>query len=188
MVRFKRTANEMLSRALNSLILSIEIFNRPFEVGRKEAVLILLHHSFEMLLKAIVFQKTDKIHVRGSKYTYSFDKCLDVCQNELNVIFQHQRVALSILDAHRDNAVHYFQDISEDMLYVQAQASVTLFNNLLSKNFCKRLADFLPSRVLPVSTKPPKDIHLLLDSELERVDELLCLGGKKGAQAAIMSP
>ena len=50
----KRDVTELKRRAVNSLVLGIELFNRPHDQGRSESVLILLHHAFEMLLKAII--------------------------------------------------------------------------------------------------------------------------------------
>ena len=74
--------------------------------------------------------------------------------------------------------------MSEDLLYVQAQAASTLFDAVLHKGFRERLADCIPKRVLPVSTKPPKDVQLLIGNELEQIDELLVKGSRKGAIAA----
>jgi len=184
MPRAKRDVAELKKRAINSLVLGIELFNRPHEQGRAEGVLIFLHHSFEMLLKAIIKDKTGTIHANGEKYTYGFDKCLTVAQAEIKVISADERASLSILDAHRDTSTHYYQEISEDLLYLQAQASVTLFDDLLKRNFKEGLADFIPERVLPISTRPPKDLKVLIDSELNQVDELLQAGSRKGIQAA----
>lgn len=184
MPKAKRDVIELKKRAINSLVLGIELFNRPHEQGRSESVLILLHHAFEMLLKAIIKESTGSVHGTGEKFSYSFDKCLDVTQNVCKMISNDERVTLSILDAHRDTAVHYYQDVSEDLLYLQAQAAVTLFDDLLTRVFKEKLADFIPERVLPVSTRPPKDLTLLIDSELSQVDELLHSGSRKGIQAA----
>lgn len=180
----KRDVKELYTRAISSLVLGIEIFNRPHSIGRVEAVLILLHHAFEMVLKAIIKDRTGKVHDKGQKYSYHFDKCLEISQNELHIISTDERLMLSVLDAHRDTAVHYYQGFSEDLLYVHAQASVTLFDAIVERAFGTRLADVLPPRVLPVSTQPPKDLELLLDSELSQVDELLKLGKRKGQLAA----
>ena len=184
MPKTKRDVAELKKRAINSLVLGIELFNRPHDQGRAEGVLILLHHAFEMLLKAIIKDKTGTVHAKGEKYSFGFDKCLEVAQNEIKVISVDERATLSILDAHRDTAVHYYQDVSEDLLYLQAQAAVTLFDDLLSRVFKERLADCIPERVLPVSTRPPKDLKVLIDSELSQVDELLQAGSRKGIQAA----
>jgi len=184
MPKAKRDVAELKKRAINSLVLGIELFNRPHDQGRSESVLILLHHAFEMLLKAIIKDRTGTVHAKGERYSFGFDKCLEVAQNEIKVISVDERATLSILDAHRDTAVHYYQDVSEDLLYLQAQAAVTLFDDLLSRVFKERLADCIPERVLPVSTRPPKDLKVLIDSELSQVDELLRAGSRKGIQAA----
>ena len=184
MPKTKRDVAELKKRAINSLVLGIELFNRPHDQGRAEGVLILLHHAFEMLLKAIIKDKTGTVHAKGEKYSFGFNKCLEVAQNEINVISADERATLSILDAHRDTAIHYYQDVSENLLYLQAQAAVTLFDDLLSRVFKERLADCIPERVLPVSTRPPKYLKVLIDSELSQVDELLQAGSRKGIQAA----
>jgi len=184
MPRSKRDVSELKERAINSLVLGIELFNRPHDQGRAEGVLIFLHHAFEMLLKAIIKDKTGTVHVKGEKNSYRFKKCLEVAQNEINVISADERATLSILDAHRDTSVHYYQDVSENLLSLQAQAAVTLFDDLLSRVFKERLADCIPERVLPVSTRPPKDLKVLIDSELSQVDQLLQTGSRKGIQAA----
>ncbi len=180
----KRIVVEFKTRAINSLVLAIELFNRPHDRGRAESVLILLHHSFEMLLKSIIQEKTGTVQFKGEKYSYSFDRCLESAQNDLKILSKDERRTLSIMDAHRDTVVHYFLDISEDLLYIQAQAGVTLFDDLMRRVFGESLADSIPGRVLPVSTRPPKDLQLLLDSELSQVDELLQAGARKGVQAA----
>lgn len=184
MPKAKRDVSELKGRAINSLVLGIELFNRPHDQGRAEGVLILLHHAFEMLLKAIIKDKTGSVHGKGEKYSYSFDKCLEVAQNEIQVLSADERATLSILDAHRDTAIHYYQEVSEDLLYLQAQAGVTLFDDLLNRIFKERLADCIPERVLPVSTRPPKNLKVLIDSELSQVDQLLQAGSRKGIQAA----
>lgn len=184
MPRLKKNVEPLISRAIDSLTLSIELFNRPAETGRHHSVLILLQHAFEMLLKAAILQRTGSVHSRGEKYTYRFDKCLTVMSQELKMLKEDERATLSILDAQRDQAAHYYIEISEDVLYVHAQSGVTLFDELLARTFNRRLADSLPSRVLPISTRPPRDLALLLNSELSEVDRLLSAGKRQGAQAA----
>ncbi len=57
----RKQAKILLARSLDSLVLSIEHFNRPWDRGRTEAVLILLDRSFELLLKSIILHKGGKI-------------------------------------------------------------------------------------------------------------------------------
>ena len=184
MPKGKRDVIELKERAINSLILGIELFNRPHDKGRGEAVIILLHHAFEMLLKAAIKDRTGTVHGKNEKYTYGFDRCLRVARDELSLISADESNSLTILDNLRDTSMHYYQDVSEDILYVQAQAAVTLFDDLLENAFGEKLGDLIPERVLPVSTRPPKDLQVLFDSELKRVDQLLEPGRRRGIQAA----
>lgn len=184
MPKFRRDVQPLLDRAIDSLTLAIEIFNRPAETGRTHAVPMLLHHAFELGLKAAILQRGRPIHDKTSRYTFGFDKCLAVAEEELNLLSKDERATLSILDAHRDTAVHHYADMSEDVLYVLAQSSVTLFDRLLGSAFKEALADRMPTRVLPVSARPPRDLHLLLGAELTEVDDLLKKGRRQGAQAA----
>ncbi|MEA3253347.1 MAG: hypothetical protein U9Q17_00185 [Chloroflexota bacterium] len=50
----KREAHLLLRKACDSLMLSMEFFNRPHDLGRATTTLILLGHTFEMLLKASI--------------------------------------------------------------------------------------------------------------------------------------
>jgi hypothetical protein len=72
----KRESRLLLTKAVDSLVLSIEHFNRPWDRGRVDAVLILLDHSFEMLLKAAILHRGGAIRKLGEKQTIGFDECL----------------------------------------------------------------------------------------------------------------
>ena len=166
------------------MTLAIELFNRPSEVARQHAVVILLHHAFEMLLKAVIRQKTGSISKEGDPYTYSFARCLTVSADELDLLDSDERATLAILDNQRDTAVHFYAAVSEDVLYIHIQSAVTLFNKVLRAGFKTHLADYIPNRVLPVSAHPPTDLMLLLERELLEVDELLAAKQRRGARAA----
>ena len=183
MAKRKQDARQLLRRALESLALAVELFNRPSEVARSHAVLFTLHHAFEMLLKAALLWRTGTIHRSSGGYTYSFEKCLSVAA-ELAILDRDERASLTILDSQRDTAVHYYADVSEELLYVHVQAGVTLFGKLLASIFGEKLAGHLPNRVLPVSAHPPAALEILLDRELTEVDALLGQGKRRGSQAA----
>jgi hypothetical protein len=48
----KKEVRHLYNKAIDSLILSVELFNRPNNCARVHGVLIFMDHSFEMLLKA----------------------------------------------------------------------------------------------------------------------------------------
>lgn len=183
MPRFKRDVAPLLERSVASLTLSIELFNRPSEVGRSHTVLILLQHAFELLLKAALLQRGRPIADPEEPYTFGFARVLRIAQQELALLTVDEAATLAILDTQRDQVQHFWAEVSEDLLYLHAQSSATLFDRLLRSHFGTTLADHLPSRVLPISTSPPTDLAILFDRELAEVDRLLARGTRKSARA-----
>ncbi len=163
----------LLKRSLGSLQLAIELFNRPSDIGRAEGVLMLCHHSFELMLKALILDRTGTATDDERGFSYQFDTCLRLAEEKLKLIDKDQRRFLSMLDNLRDSAAHYYQIISEDELYVFAQGSVSLFDLLLVHANGTRLVDHLPARVLPLSSRPPRDLHVLVDAEFNNVRDAL---------------
>ena len=184
MPALKKNVSPMLQNSIESLTLAIELFNRPAEVARVHSVLMLLQHAFEMLLKASILQRTGSIHEREQRYTYGFDRCLVMAEQQLKILSSDGRSTLSILDAQRDQAAHFYVSMSEDMLYIHAQSGVTLFAEVLKEAFGIQPAERLPGRILPVSTRPPRDLVALFSSELAEIDKLLSSGKRQGATAA----
>jgi hypothetical protein len=72
----KKEVRLLRTKAIESLLLSIEHFNRPSDTGRVHAVLILLDHSFEMLFKAIILHRGGRIREPRSAQTIGFDACV----------------------------------------------------------------------------------------------------------------
>lgn len=179
----KKRAEQFLDRSINSLILSIEVFNRPYENGRAETVLILLDHALEMLMKAIIYEMTNKIRKEGKKYNYSFKKCIKVLKDRLAIINEDQAMILNTINDLRDIAMHHIIDLSEDLLYLHSQSGVTLFDDLLRQQFSKVLKDYLPSRVLPISTNPPTNIEVFFDKEFSQIMNLIAPGKRRVAEA-----
>lgn len=181
----KKRARLLKEKATSSLLLSIEQFNKPFDTGRVEAVLILLDHSLEMLLKAAIIERDGKIHEKGSSQTIGFDKCLRVGLSTEGIRFltDEQVIALQSINSMRDAAQHYLLTISEEQLYLQAQTGITIFRAILLDVFSENILDVLPPRVLPISTIPPKDIEALFSNEIEHIKQLLAPGRRKRTEA-----
>lgn len=183
----KKESKLLLGRAVNSLILSIEHFNRPFDCGRVEAVLILLDHSFEMLLKAAILHRDGKIREKGAEQTIGFDSCVRKALTGVKrpIITEEQALSLQIINSLRDAAQHHLVEISEDQLYIHAQAGLTLFRDLLVEVFDEQLSDYMPERVLPVSMSPPTDLATLFDREVAHIQKLLSPKTRKKTEAMV---
>jgi hypothetical protein len=83
--------------------------------------------------------------------------------------------------------MHHHIDLSEELLYVRAQGTVTLFRDVLERAFEERLTDYLPPRALPISSAPPPDLRVLIEREVDVVADLLRPGRRQtlAAQARL---
>jgi len=78
----RKESRTLHAKAVDSLVLAVDHFNRAWDRGRTEAVLILLDRSFELLLKAIIVHRAGGSAIRepGKEgMTLGFDHCLRKC-------------------------------------------------------------------------------------------------------------
>ncbi|MGK3206786.1 DUF3644 domain-containing protein [Amycolatopsis sp. MEPSY49] len=182
----KKEARLLKEKSLASLTLSVEHFNRPWDVGRTDAVLMLLDHAFEMLLKAAILHRGGRIREPGEKNTIGFDQCVRRGLSTENIRFltEEQALTLQAINGLRDAAQHHLVDISEAHLYLQAQSGITLYRDLMRAVFGEELRDVLPERVLPIATVAPRDPLALFADEIAEVARLLRPGTRRRAEAA----
>ncbi len=181
----KKEVAKLLRKAIDSLILSVEIFNRPSDAGRSTASLIFMDHSFEMLLKASIIHKGGDIREKDSPNTIGFDKCLRKAVSDANVKFltEEQVLNLQSINGERDAAQHYILDISEQQLYFHMQTGFTLFSDILKNVFNQTLSKYLPARVLPIATMIPTDICTLFKYEVNEIKKMLAPHTRKRSEA-----
>lgn len=171
----KKRAKVFFDKSLDSLILSIDHFNRAWNCGRSDAVLILLDRGFELLLKAIILHKGGKIRDPYEKQTIGHEKCVRKCltDDKVKCLTEEQGLTIQIINSLRDAAQHDIVELSEQELYMYSQAGVTLYKDLIKLVFEEQLNDYLPERVLPVSTEPPRDLHAMVEADFEEIKSLL---------------
>lgn len=182
----KKEAKLLLSKATDSLIVTIDHFNSTRNIGRDHVVLILMDHAFEMLLKSAIVEKRGKIREKGAKETIGFAKCINKCFSDAQVKFltEEQKITLQTINAFRDAAQHYLLDVSERLLYMQTQAGVTVFKDIIKSVFNIDMYSLLPQRVLPLSTTPPTDLHEVFHDEVKEATRLLESGKRRKAEAS----
>jgi len=181
----RREVRLLHGKALDSLVLSIEHFNRPDDRGRVSTVLILLDHGFEMLLKASILHRGGKIRDRKARETLGFDACVRKALSDASIKFlsEEQALTLQTINGLRDAAQHHLIDISEAQFYIHVQTGVTLFRDLLKAVFDEDLSAKLPARVLPISTLAPLDITTLFETEIEEIKKLLAPKKRRRTEA-----
>ncbi|MCU7866453.1 MAG: hypothetical protein KZQ92_21070 [Candidatus Thiodiazotropha sp. (ex Lucinoma borealis)] len=171
----KKQPKQLFEKSLDSLVLSIEHFNRPWDRGRHEAVLILLDRAFELLLKSIILHKGGKIREPYEKETIGFEKCVRKCitDQQVKCLGEEDGLTIQIINSFRDAAQHDIVILSEQELYMYSQAGVTLYKDLIKKVFGEDLRSHLPERILPISTHPPADLHSMVEADFKQIKSLL---------------
>lgn len=180
----KNTARTLHGKALSSLRTAMTAFNSPYDDGRATTVLLHLQHAFEMLLKAALSQGGAKVFDKRTGRSIGFEAAVNqASQLQAVKITQDEAALLRAIDALRDDEQHWFNDVAEGLLYLYARGAVTLFDELLTRAFGQKLADHLPTRVLPISTEAPQDFLTLVDSEYASIAELLKPGRRARYEA-----
>jgi hypothetical protein len=182
----RKTSRILKDKSLASLRRATVAYNGVEDDGRQTTVLLMLQHACEMLLKAALREKGvslfDRTAGRSIGRSIGYKKCVRLSSEHLELT-PAQQGTLRAIDSMRDDEQHWIADVDEGLLYLHARAVLTLVDELLDDVFGERLADHLPSRVLPISTDPPADIDVLIDAEFDQVKELLKPGKRRRAEA-----
>jgi hypothetical protein len=174
------------SKAQDSILLAVDHFNRVEDRGRPEAVLVLLDRSLELLLKAALLHRGDRIRDNRASNTIGFDACVRRgLSGEHKFLGENQAIGLQALNGLRDAAQHYLLDIREEQLYMKAMAGVTLFRDVAASVFDQDLAQLLPQRAMPLSTVAPTDIATLFTHETAEVLKLMQPGTRRRTEAYV---
>jgi hypothetical protein len=181
-VKLRRETRILKDKAISSLRRATAAFNSYDDDGRVTTVLLHLQHAFEMLLKAALVQRRVRVFDPRLGQSIGFEKCVNLGLEHLR-LSDEEAGTLRTIDAFRDDEQHWYNQLSEGLLYAHARAVVALLGDLLQREFDDRLANYLPLRVLPISAEPPKDIQLLIDEEYQRIAELLRPGKRQRAEA-----
>lgn len=176
-MKLRQEARVLKKKAIASLTAAVSAFNSPIEDGRHTLVLLTLQHSFEMLLKAALVQAGVSVFDKKLGRSIGFEKCIELARQCPAIKLRDSEAGtLRTIDALRDDEQHWFNDVSEQILYLHARAGITSFDEILTRVFADRLGDYLPNRVLPLSLDPPAKLEILLDSEFKAIEALLAPG------------
>ena len=181
----RQEAKFLLHKALDSLFLAIDHFNRPHDRGRPEVVLLLMDRAFELLLKATIVHRGGKIREPSANETIGFDKCIRKCISggELKCLSGDDAFILRTINSLRDAAQHYMISLSEQNLCMHAQAGLTLFRRIFTDVFNRDLMDHFPERVLPITTSPPQDFAAVIQAEFDDIKNLVKPKSRQRLQA-----
>jgi hypothetical protein len=177
-----RDARLLKGKALASLRRCTRAFNDLDDDGRVSSVLLHLQHAFEMLMKAALIEGNVRVFDKRKGRSIGYEKCVALATEKLP-LSQDQAGLLRTIDALRDDEQHFLGELTEGLLYLHVRAGVTTFEEVLDKQFSEKLADHLPTRVLPISTDPPAEVDVLFDAQYDQIKQLLGPGRRQRAEA-----
>lgn len=184
----KRIPRLLKAKAISSLRRATAAYNGVDDDGRQTAVLLHLQHACEMLLKAALRERGVNLFDRSEGRvgrSIGFAKCVRLAREHVGLT-EDELGTLRAVDSMRDDEQHWIAAVNEGLLYLHARACVTLFDEILLDIFDERLADHLPERVLPISTRAPADIDVLIDEQFDQARQLLRPGQRRRAEARAM--
>jgi len=183
--RIGREAKTLLTKSLDSLSVAIELFNRPHDRGRTCSVILLLDHSFEMLLKSALVHRKCNIQDDDSSHMMGFEKCLNKAFSDCvpAIIDVDEKRLIWAINALRNAFQHYIVDVDEVQLYLHVQGGTTIFRTILFDTFCIDLAERMPRRVLAISTIAMPDIQVYFDRKMAEFQTLLAPGRRRRQEA-----
>jgi hypothetical protein len=181
-VKLLRDTKTLKGKALSSLRRGLAAFNSFDDDGRVTAVLLHLQHACEMLLKAALVQQRVSIFDKKSGTSEGIKRCVGLAQAKCGLT-DDEAGTIRAINSLRDAEQHWLLVVEEGLLYVHARALVTVFDEVLKRDFDDALVNHLPLRVLPVSSANPANIDLLMDQEYQRIVELLAPGRRARDEA-----
>ena len=169
-------------KALASMRRMVRAFNELDDDGRQTTVMLHLQHAFEMLLKAALRERRIRVFERDTGRSIGFEKCVRLAAEHLGLSAEQTGV-LRAIDALRDDEQHWLAAVNEGLLYLHCRGAITLFDEILNDVFGERLAQHLPERVLPISTRPVTDMEVLVDEQYSQIQDLLRPGKRRRPEA-----
>jgi hypothetical protein len=182
LMRRRRVSGLLLDKALASVRKAVGAFNAMDDDGRSTAVLLHLQHAAEMLLKAGLSEKRAKVFDGRTGRSIGFEKCLALASEHLNLSAE-EAGTLRALDALRDDEQHWLGELSEELLFLHVRAVVQVLDTVMTRAFGEGLADHLPDRALPVTTRPLQEFDVLVDRQYSQINDLLATGKRRTPEA-----
>lgn len=163
-----RETRALLNKANDSFVLAVELFNRPQEHARNHSVVLLLAHSFEMLLKAGILARGGNIRTSSGERTHTMSKCISIAFSSEGIAFleRAEEEVLRAVSIVRNQEQHHFAEITERALSILMAWSTDTYGKILRRVFDRDLGSVLPLRSAPDFAVSPETLVRLLNDDV----------------------
>jgi hypothetical protein len=103
----------------------------------------------------------------------------------MGLVNEDEAVTVATIAGQRDAVQHQGAAVTDERLYIAAASGLRVFDDLLDRSFEERLADHpdFAHRMLPITAQPPRELHLLTSSDVDRIRDLLKPPRRRHAEA-----
>ncbi|PSR52167.1 hypothetical protein AHMF7605_00835 [Adhaeribacter arboris] len=147
-------ARSLLNSAIAHMTAAIEIQNKPYFSHRYEIVSALVITAWEKTLKSILYKKHFKIFKRN-KRTIEFGDCLLAVKNQSDVKFDATYENLKLLYEYRNEAVHFYGESLDTIIFALLSESVHQFAKFLQNQFNRNLFSDKDLGLMPIAYQRP---------------------------------
>ena len=181
-----KLSTQLKQKSIDGFLNCVERFNSPREQGRVDAVLILLGHACEMLLKAALVYKGADIH-SGKHNTLSLWDCIGECMPNggTPILPNEYDFPLRTISSLRNNAQHFHVEVGEEMLYYCTSSGISVFRTVMDSVYGEKPDALMPGRVLSFAESPPLNVFNIFTKGAEDVARKLERKDRESASARL---
>ena len=146
-------AKTLVKNGCAALMAALEIHNKPLFEYRYEVCTLLVINAWELVVKALIYQKWKDVPLEDENGPRSFKKCLNDVSSRLagaeNRAFLPVKESLLNLYKYRNSVAHFHSEELDAILFSLLRASVLDFREFVKTHF-KREVCAGPTVLLPI--------------------------------------
>jgi len=147
-------AKTLLNSAVAHMTAGIEIQNKPYFSHRYEIVSELVITAWEKALKSFLYRRHIKIF-KSNKKTKKFGDCLLEVKNQLDSKFDATYENLKLLYEYRNEAVHFYGESFDTIIFALLTESVHQFAKFLQNQCNRNLFSDKDLGLMPIAYQRP---------------------------------
>src|SRR4030095_16929656 len=152
----EKIMKSLIDNSKAAMYAAIEIHNKPIFPYRYEVSIILLINSWELILKAFLFNmRSDLKIIKDDGSTMPFEDCVANTQSTIGNSFMITNENLLKLYKYRCNIIHFYEDRIDIILYSLLSKNVLLYHEFLLLYFGINIAHEANLMLLPIGFKKP---------------------------------
>lgn len=145
----------LIDNSKSAMLSCVEMHNKPMFPYRYQVCSILSINSWELLLKAYIFQNHPEVNIiLEDGTTKQFEECLRCVSSNVGKSFRAAEENISKLYEFRCNMIHFYEENISPLLFSLLYKNVLFYNEFLKTHFNIDLSEETNLMLLPIGFKP----------------------------------